>query len=98
MTSSDLHIAEVPWPSGATRYRYARYLSECGTKWVRHGLFESYHEFGGIASTGQYENGQETGLWKTFHGNGQLASVGSYHQGEEVGQWQFFSEDGRQER
>lgn len=98
MTRSELHIAEIPWPSGVTQYRYARYMSECGTKWIRHGLFESYHESGGISSTGHYQDGRETGLWKTFHANGQLASVGSYQQGEEVGQWQFFSEDGTEER
>ncbi len=97
MTEIDLQIAEIPWPSGAIQYRYARYLSECGTKWVRHGLFESYYESGRISAAGQYQDGHETGLWKTFHANGQLASIGSYQKGVEVGKWQFFSENGTEE-
>ena len=98
MKDQSLNIAEIPWPSGTIRYRYARYMSECGTKWVRHGLFESYHEHGGLSSAGHYQDGKEAGVWKTFHANGQLAAVGSYQQGVEVGEWQFFSESGMEER
>ena len=52
----DLQIAEIPYPSGAVRFRYSRYLATDGSAWVRHGLFCSYHEDGSLASQGSYEH------------------------------------------
>lgn len=43
MSGADtLHIAEIPYGSGEVRFRYARYLSDDGSRWIRHGLFCAY--------------------------------------------------------
>ena len=90
----DLHIAEIPFPSGVVRYRYARYMSADGKAWIRHGLFRAYHEDGSLASEGNYEHGQEQGVSRDYHPNGQLAAEGAYTNGVESGQRQFWSESG----
>jgi antitoxin component YwqK of YwqJK toxin-antitoxin module len=90
----DLQIAEIPYPSGEVHFRYARYLSEDGTKWIRHGRFTAFHENAALASEGTYEHGQEHGLWRDYHPNGQLASEGFYESGSEVGVWRFWNPDG----
>lgn len=95
---ADLNIAEILYVSGARRFRYARYLSEDGSKWIRHGLFEEYHENGAIASTGSYVHGNEQGLWRDFYENGQLAAEGHYESGGEVGAWSYWSPDGKREQ
>ena len=91
---SDLNIAEVPFETGIVQYRYSRYLSDDGSRWVRHGLFRAYHPDGSIASEGTYSHGKEHGTWKDFHPNGQLAATGEYRDGKEVGEWRFWDEDG----
>ncbi|MEH6460354.1 toxin-antitoxin system YwqK family antitoxin [Chitinimonas sp. JJ19] len=90
----DLHIAEVPYPSGTVHFRYARYLSEDGSKWVRHGRFTAFYENGVVASEGNFEHGQEEGIWRDFHPNGQIASEGLYDGGAAVEGWRFWSQDG----
>ena len=40
------------------------------------GLFEEYHENGGLKSKGNYKDGLKTGLWHKCHENGQLLSEG----------------------
>jgi len=92
-----LHIAEVMYPSGSVRARYARYLSDDRTRWVRHGLYLEYHEGGTPKSEGAYEHGQEHGPWTDFHANGQPAARGRYELGNEVGVWNYWSEDGTPE-
>ena len=57
----DLIIAEIPYDTGEVRLRYARYLSDDGTRWIRHGLFRSYHLNGNLASEGTYLDGAEEG-------------------------------------
>ena len=94
---ADLNIAEIAYPSGAVQARYSRYLAADASKWIRHGLFRSYHEDGSLASEGSYEHGVEHGLWRTFHENGQLASEGIYLQGDEAEGWRFWSSDGTEE-
>jgi len=91
-----LHIAEIPYESGNIKFRYSRCMSLDGQRWIRHGLFVSYHENGMVASEGYYENGLEIGVWRDFHENGQLASEGSYVDGKEEGLWKFWSEDGNE--
>lgn len=91
---TDLNIAEIPYDSGEIQYRYARYLSEDGTRWIRHGLFKAYHLNGAVASEGTYVDGVEHGIWRDFHENGQLAAEGEYKNGTEVGVWRFWNEDG----
>lgn len=92
-----LHIAEIPYPSGGLKYRYSRYLSDDGTRWIRHGLFCAYHEHGALMSEGTYSHGLEAGAWSDFHPNGQLAAQGFYKDGVEVGVWYFWNSDGASE-
>jgi hypothetical protein len=92
-----LHIAEIPFPSGALRCRYARYLSADRSAWVRHGWFQSYSETGALASEGMYVDGLEDGLWRHYHRNGQLAAEGCYSAGQEVGDWRYWNDKGEPE-
>jgi antitoxin component YwqK of YwqJK toxin-antitoxin module len=85
-----LNIAEIPFEGGPIQYRYARYLSDDGTRWVRHGRFCAYHPNGELASEGNYEHGSEHGPWKDFHDDGSLAATGQYERGSEVGDWHYF--------
>ncbi|WP_432731098.1 toxin-antitoxin system YwqK family antitoxin [Variovorax sp. W6] len=94
---AELNIVEVPYESGAIRFRYARYLAPDGARWIRHGLFVAYHENGVVSSEGRYFNGKETGVWRDFHVNGQLASEGNYLEGLEVGTWRFWDPDGSEQ-
>ncbi|MBI1891267.1 MAG: hypothetical protein HYS18_11505 [Burkholderiales bacterium] len=91
---ADLNIAEIPHASGQVRYRYSRYLSEDGTRWIRHGLFREYHENGAIISEGNYEHGVEHGLWRDYYPNGKLAAEGQYDKGIECGRWRYWNADG----
>jgi hypothetical protein len=98
MTSDpDLHIAEIPYESGAIRFRYARVMSPDRTRWIRHGLFVAYHENGTVVSEGHYVDGKEEGLWRDFHPDGRPASEGHYRDGREVGVWRFWNADGTEE-
>ena len=74
----DLHIAEIPYESGAIHFRYSRFPSEDGTRWIRHGLFVEYSESGVVLAEGNYNNGKEEGLWCSYHDNGQKAAEGHY--------------------
>ena len=91
---ADLNIAEVPHESGELRYRFARNLSQDGSRWVMHGLFQEYHQNGQLISEGMYEHGVEQGLWRDYFPNGQLAAKGMYKDGKEVGEWHYWNEDG----
>jgi antitoxin component YwqK of YwqJK toxin-antitoxin module len=91
---NDLNIAEIPFPSGAIQFRYARYLASDGQRWIRHGLFRAYYEDGALASEGHYEHGKEHGLWRDFHPNGQVAAEGHYEHGAKSGAWKFWNSDG----
>lgn len=90
----DLNIAEIPYEDGRVRFRYARYLSEDGTEWIRHGRFEAYHVNGALSSEGNFVHGVEQGEWRDYYPNGQLAAHGLYENGEEAGDWQFYDPNG----
>jgi antitoxin component YwqK of YwqJK toxin-antitoxin module len=92
-----LHIAEIPFPSGAVKFRYSRVLAPDGSRWIRHGLFVQYHENGEVASEGSYVNGLEDGVWRDFHSNGQVASEGRFRNGKEEGLWRFWNAAGHEE-
>jgi len=94
---ADLNIAEIPYDSGAIKFRDARVMAPDGTRWIRHGVFVSYHEHGTVAAEGQYVDGLEDGLWRDFHPNGQPAAEGKYRGGQEVGIWRFWKPDGTEE-
>jgi antitoxin component YwqK of YwqJK toxin-antitoxin module len=94
---ADLNIAEIPFESGAIKFRYARVMSPDKTRWIRHGLFVAYHETGVVASEGQYVDGKEDGLWRDFYPDGQPAAEGHYHEGHEVGVWRHWNPDGTEE-
>jgi antitoxin component YwqK of YwqJK toxin-antitoxin module len=94
---TELNVAEIPYDSGVVRFRYARYLADDGTRWIRHGLFVAYHENGTKASEGQYEHGKESGLWRDYHENGQLAAEGHYKDGQQVGTWKHWDSNGKPE-
>ena len=96
--SNDLEIAEIPYENGAVRCRYARYLSNDRSRWIRHGLYLAYHPDGSPKSEGAYEHGLEKGLWRDFHPNGQLAAEGMYEDGVQVGEWHFWAPDGQPEQ
>ena len=89
-----LNIAEILSEDGRVRFRYERYLSDDGTRCIRHGRFEAYHANGALASEGTFVHGMEQGEWRDYHPNGQLAATGVYGKGEEVGDWQFFDQNG----
>ena len=91
---SDLHIAEVPYPTGEIHFRYSRYLSSDGTRWIRHGRFTAFHQNGQLASEGEYVHGSEHGFWRDYHASGAQAAEGRYENGEQVGSWQYWNEDG----
>ena len=91
---ADLEVAEIPHPSGNLKFRYSRYQSDDGTKWIRHGLFRAYHENGVLASEGTYEQGVENGIWCDYHPNGTLAAQGNYENGKEIALWRYWNEDG----
>ncbi|WP_028103994.1 toxin-antitoxin system YwqK family antitoxin [Pseudoduganella violaceinigra] len=90
----DLNIAEIFHESGELQYRYSRYLSNDGSKWVRHGLFTAFHRNGELASEGTYIDGLEDGNWRDFHENGLVAAEGSYVKGVETGTWRYWNADG----
>lgn len=69
---ADLNIAEIPYENGKIHFRYSRYLSNDGTRWIRHGRFTAYHLNGSLASEGEYNNGVEHGLWRDYHDNANL--------------------------
>ena len=89
MNSGELSIAEIPFKSGSLQYRFARYLADDGERWIRHGLFQAYHENGNLASEGSYHHGVETGHWRDFHQDGRLAAVGTYIEGKEADDWKY---------
>ncbi|MFZ6876430.1 toxin-antitoxin system YwqK family antitoxin [Undibacterium sp. Di27W] len=93
-TTPELHIAEIPYENGTLRYRYSRYMSADGTRWIRHGLFHAYHANGNVASEGSYTDGAEQGLWRDYHENGQIAAQGHYQNGAEAGEWEYWNDDG----
>ena len=97
MNDNTLQIAEVPYENGSIKFRYARYMSEDGTRWIRHGLFQALHENGGLSSEGTYKNGLEAGIWKDFHENGQVAAQGEYIGGKQVGVWRYWDSSGNPE-
>lgn len=90
----DLNIAEIPYDTGEIRFRYSRVKSSDGTRWIRHGLFQEYHQNGQVISEGEYVNGNEQGLWRDYYPNGQLAAEGFYKDGKEVGVWRYWNEEG----
>lgn len=94
MDDVTLHIAEILDEKGNLKCRYARYMDETGTRWIRHGLFISYHPNGRVMSEGIYAHGAEDGFWRDFHATGALAAEGRYSGGREVGKWCFYDEDG----
>lgn len=91
---ADLNIAEIPYEDGGIRYRYARYMSSDGARWIRHGPFFGYHPNGALASEGAYVDGREHGPWADYHPNGQMAARGRYEHGQEVGRWEYWNDDG----
>ncbi len=93
----NLNIAEIFYPDGMIKLRYSRYMSDDGSRWVRHGLFQSYHQNGLQSSEGSYSHGAETGRWKSFHENGTLAAEGEYLDGAETGIWRYWDSDGHPE-
>ncbi len=97
MDDGILHIAEIPYESGELRFRFARRLSDDGTKWIREGRFVEYSPSGQVLSEGEYENDTEHGFWRDYYENGQLAAEGCYDHGKEVGIWRFWNEDGTPE-
>ncbi len=92
-----LHVAEIPYEDGQIQFRYSRYMSADGTKWIRHGLFRSYYPNGAVASEGDYEHRNEVGIWHDYHEDGRLAAEGRYRNGEKIGRWMFWNSDGSSE-
>jgi antitoxin component YwqK of YwqJK toxin-antitoxin module len=94
---TNINIVEIPYESGALRYRYSRVMTDDGGRWLRHGLFIEYAESGALMSEGTYVFGKEHGQWRDFHPNGQLAAEGQYYDGKEQGLWRFWDEAGKEE-
>lgn len=87
---NELFLVEIYDEFNNIQYRYTRYLSQDGAKWIRHGLFLAYYPNGIVSSEGYYEHGLEQGIWKDYHENGILASIGEYKNGEEYGLWKYY--------
>jgi antitoxin component YwqK of YwqJK toxin-antitoxin module len=94
MPDHTLHIAEILDEGGALKYRYSRYLSPDGQRWIRHGLFVAYHPNGRVATEVTYEHGAEHGPSRDYHPNGVVAAEGHYAGGKQVGEWRYFRDDG----
>ncbi|MFZ5497239.1 MAG: toxin-antitoxin system YwqK family antitoxin [Verrucomicrobiota bacterium] len=95
---SELNIAEILYHNGGPiHFRYTRYLSPQGDKWIRHGLFRAYHVNGQLSSEGYYTHGFEEGIWRDYHENGQLAAEGAYEKGQKVGKWKYWNSNGENE-
>jgi antitoxin component YwqK of YwqJK toxin-antitoxin module len=88
--SNDIEIAEFPYQDGSVKFRFARYLSDDGSHWIRQGRFQAFYENGQIASEGQFDRNRESGLWRNFHENGQVAAEGHYQDGRKVGEWHYW--------
>ncbi|WP_082544934.1 toxin-antitoxin system YwqK family antitoxin [Sphingopyxis sp. Root1497] len=93
-----LNIAEIPYEGGGIRFRYSRKMSVDGSRWIRDGLFQAFHENGALASEGHYIDGAENGLWRDFHSNGQIAALGTYNLGAESDDWRYWSADGAEDQ
>ena len=93
-----LSIVEIPYETGERQLRYSRYMSNDGTRWIRHGLFEAYYKNGQLSSEGTYEDGMEVGMWRDYHDNGRLAAEGEYKEGRENGRWRYWRSDGTLEK
>jgi antitoxin component YwqK of YwqJK toxin-antitoxin module len=92
-----LNIAEIPHQDGSLRFRYSRYLSADGKKWVRHGLFHAFHANGQLASEGEYVDDLENGPWRDYHDNGRPAAEGRFKAGKKEGVWHYWDEEGHPE-
>jgi antitoxin component YwqK of YwqJK toxin-antitoxin module len=92
-----LNIAEIPHEDGSLRFRYSRYLSQDGRRWIRHGLLRAFNRNGQLASEGEYEEGLENGLWKDYHENGRPAAEGRFKAGKKDGVWHYWDAEGRLE-
>jgi antitoxin component YwqK of YwqJK toxin-antitoxin module len=97
MSDDVLYIAEVPYPNGQIKLRFAHYPT-ADNQWVRHGRFTAFYEDGTLASEGNYNHGVESGPWRDYHENGALAAEGDYENGKENGLWQFWKSDGTLEK
>ena len=97
-TANRLDLAEIAYEDGGTHFRYSRYLAADRTRWIRHGLYRSYHRNGQVATEGEYQDGAETGVWRDFHENGVVAAQGEYSDGKEHGMWLFWSPAGQLEK
>src|SRR5947209_710870 len=89
--------AEIAYPGGAVQFRFGRYLSGDGSRWVRHGPFHEFYQSGQVHTEGNYEHGLEQGLWREYHENGQVAAEGHFVDGAEDGVWQWWNAKGREE-
>lgn len=92
----ELNIAEIFYETGEIHFRYSRYMSKDGTRWIRHGLFRAYYRNGNLSSEGNYTDGFEHGLWRDYHENGQIAAEGNYNKGKEIGEWLYWNADGEE--
>ena len=62
----------------------------------RDGIFEIYHENGGLRNKGIYKDGKhEDGLSITYHKNGQISIKCNYKDGDLVGLWEDYYENGQ---
>jgi antitoxin component YwqK of YwqJK toxin-antitoxin module len=61
--------------------RYARYLNQSGTAWIRHGRFVESGSDGQVLSEGAYRHGLEVGLWRDFFPSGVKAAEGLFEDG-----------------
>ena len=90
-------VVDLILDSGELAEEFSRYLNEDGTKWVRHGVYQSFHKNKKVSSEGSFIHGKENGIWQDFYDNGQLAAEGKYFEGKEVGLWRYWNESGQEE-
>ena len=62
---------------------------------VYHGMYRAWHENGGLAVEGKYQDGVRVGKWQSFHENVELESSGLYRRGFRIQKWVYRDENGK---
>ncbi|PZX12844.1 antitoxin component YwqK of YwqJK toxin-antitoxin module [Breznakibacter xylanolyticus] len=61
----------------------------------KNGVWEQYHEVGGLKLRSQHVNGNIHGKYETFYSDGKPEIVGQYVNGLEHGKWRFYFQSGK---
>ena len=85
---------EQRYDDGSALYEGTQIESVDGD-WVRHGVWNAWHENGQPWERGAYADGLEDGPWDWWYENGNPMSSGVFRDGERVGPWSWWYPDGQ---